>query len=88
MRKPRQGTLQNPEGDGEDYEDYELSESGAIVRNCLEKLEESSEAGHAVQIQLAAHAAFGKAKGKGKGKSKKGKCKGKGKVVCSHLTLE
>ena len=53
-----------------------------------EELEESSEAGHAVQLQLAAHAAFGKAKGKGKGKSKKGKGKGKGKVVRSHLTLE
>ena len=39
-------------------------------------------------MQLAAHAAFGKAKGKGKGKSKKGKGKGKGKVVRSHLTLE
>ena len=54
----------------------------------LEELEESSEAGHAVQLQLAAHAAFGKAKGKGKGKSKTGKGKGKGKVVRSHLTLE
>ena len=39
-------------------------------------------------MQLAAHAAFGKAKGKGKGKSKKGKGKGKGKVVRGHLTLE
>ena len=39
-------------------------------------------------MQLAAHAAFGKAEGKGKGKSKKGKGKGKGKVVRSHLTLE
>ena len=45
-------------------------------------------AGHAVQLQLAAHAAFGKANGKGKGKSKKGKSKGKGKVVRSHWTLE
>ena len=82
------GYLEDPEGDGEDYEDYELSESEAIALNCLEELEESSEAGHAVQLQLAAHAAFGKAKGKGKGKSKKGKGKGKGKVVRSHLTLE
>ena len=82
------GYPEDPEGDGEDYEDYELSESEAIALNCLEELEESSEAGHAVQLQLAAHAAFGKAKGKGKGKSKKGKGKGKGKVVCSHLTLE
>ena len=82
------GYPEDPEGDGEDYEDYELSESEAIALNCLEELEESSEAGHAVQLQLAAHAAFGKAKGKGKGKSKKGKGKGKGKVVRSHLTLE
>ena len=82
------GYPEDPEGDGGDYEDYELSESEAIALNCLEELEESSEAGHAVQLQLAAHAAFGKAKGKGKGKSKKGKGKGKGKVVRSHLTLE
>ena len=73
--------LQDPEGDGEEYEDYGLSESEAIALNCLEELEESSEAGHAVQLQLAAHAAFGKDKGNGKGKSKKGKGKGKGKVV-------
>ena len=86
--EPAPGYPENPEGDGEEYEDYELSESEAIAINCLEELEESSEAGHAVQLQLAAHAAFGKAKGKGKGKSKKGKGKGKGKVVRSHLTLE
>ena len=82
------GYHEDLEGDGEDYEDYELSESEAIALNCLEELEESSEAGHAVQLQLAAPAAFGKAKGKGKGKPKKGKGKGKGKVVRSHLTLE
>ena len=79
------GYPEDPETDGEDYE---VSESEAIALNCLEELEESSEAGHAVRLQLAAHAAFGKAKGKGKGKSKKGKGKGKGKVVRSHLTLE
>ena len=84
--KPRQGTTKDPEGDGEEYEDYELSESEAIALNCLEQLGE--EAGHAVQLHLAAHAAFGKAKGKGKCKSKKGKGKGKGKVVRSHLALE
>ena len=67
---------------------YELSESEALALNCPEELEESSEAGHAVQLHLAAHAAFGKVKGKGKGKSKKGKGKGKGKVVRSHLILE
>ena len=58
----------------------------AIALNCLEEVEESSEAGHPVQLQLAAHAAFGKAKGKGKGRSKKGKGKGKGKVIRSHWT--
>ena len=82
------GYHEDPEGDGEDCEDYELSESEAIAINCLEELEKSSEAGHAVQLHLAAHAAFGKAKGKGKGKSKKGKGKGKGKVVRSFLILE
>ena len=86
--EPAPGYPEDPEGDGEEYEDYELSESEAIALNCVEEFEESSEAGHAVQLQLAAHAAFGKAKGKGKGKSKKGKGKGKGKVVRSHLTLE
>ena len=70
------------------YQDDPESESEAIALNCLGELEESSEAGHAVQLHLAAHAAFGKARGKGKGKSKKGKGKGKGKVARSHLTLE
>ena len=65
-----------------------MSESEAIALNCLEELEESSEAGHAVQLHLAAHAAFGKAKGKGKGKSKKGKGKGKGKVGLSACAVE
>ena len=40
--------------------------------------------GDAIQLQLAAHAAFGKAKGKGKGF----KGKQKGKLVRSQLTLE
>ena len=75
-------------GDGEEYENYELSESEAIALNCLEELEEPSEAGHAVQLHLAAHAAFGNARGEGKCKSKKGKGKRKGKVVRSHLTIE
>ena len=60
------GYQEDPEGDGEEYVDYELSESEAIALNRLEELEESSEAGHAVQLNLAAHAAFGKAKGKNK----------------------
>ena len=52
------------------------------------KCHESSGAGHAERLQLAAHAALGKAKGKGEGKPKgKGKGKSKGKLVRSH-TLE
>ena len=71
----------------EEYEDYELDESEATALNAMEELEDSSEGGHAIQLMLAANAAFGKARGKGKGKSK-GKGKGKGKVVRSNLTLE
>ena len=66
----------NPElvpHDNQDYEEYELDEPAA-------------DAGHAIQLQLAPNAAFGKAKGKGK--RPKGKGKGKGEVVRSHLTLE
>ena len=85
MKNPRQGT---PKTQKATVRIMRTTEFEAIVLNCLEELEESSEAGHAVQLQLAAHAAFGKAKGKGKGKSKKGKGKGRGKVVRSHLTLE
>ncbi|OLQ02118.1 hypothetical protein AK812_SmicGene15069 [Symbiodinium microadriaticum] len=69
------------------YEDFELDEDEALALNCLEELDpEEAESGHAIQLQLAANAAFGKAKGrKGKGR---GKGKGKGKVVRSHLTLD
>ena len=75
------------EGLGEEYEDYELDESEITALNVMEELEDSSEGGHAIQLMLAANAAFGKARGKNKGKSK-GKGKGKGKVVRSNLTLE
>ena len=81
------GYQHDPEDDGEEYEDYEVSESEAIALNCLEEFNESSEVGHAVQLQLAAQVVFGKAKGKGTGKSK-GKGKGKGKVVGSHFNLQ
>ena len=57
--KPRQ-VLSEPRKRREEHEDYELSQFEAITLNCLE--EESSEAGHAVQLQLTAHAALGKAK--------------------------
>ena len=63
----------------QDYEEYELDEPEAIALNSIEELDDTADAGHAIQLQLAANAAFGKAKGKGKGK---------GKVVRSHLTLE
>ena len=58
----------------------------AIALNSIEELDDTADAGHAIRLQLAANAAFGKAKGKGK--RPKGKGKGKGKVVRSHLTLD
>ena len=79
---------QDPDEDlDEEFEDYELDESEATALNAMEELEDSSEGGHAIQLMLAANAAFGKARGKNKGKSK-GKGKGKGKVVRCNLTLE
>ena len=56
----------------------------ALALNSIEELNDTPEAGHAVQLQLATYAAFGKAKGKGK----RPKGKGKGKVVRSRLTLK
>jgi len=58
-----------------------------MALNGLMDVEDADEkqAGDAIQLQLAAHAAFGKAKGKGKFRQK-GK-PGKGKLVCSHITL-
>ena len=44
--------------------------------------------GEAIQLELAALAAFQRTKGKGFGGKNKGKSKGKGKVVRSNLTLE
>ncbi|OLP78184.1 hypothetical protein AK812_SmicGene41668 [Symbiodinium microadriaticum] len=76
------------EEDDPSYEEYELEEEEALALNCLEELdpEEAAESGHAIQLQLAANAAFGKAKAQ-KAK-RRGKGKGKGKVVRSHLTLD
>ena len=54
--------------------------------NDCEQCKPSQKLRHAIQLMLAANAAFGKARGKNKGKSK-GKGKGKGKVVRSNLTL-
>ena len=65
-----------------------IDEYEAMALNCLLDVEDVDEeqAGDAIQLQLAAHAAFGKAKGKGKF-GHKGK-PGKGKLVRSHLTIE
>ena len=57
----------------------------------MSDLEEAGDrqAGEAIQLQLAACNAFGKAKGKGKGFGKKGfKGKGQGKVVRSQMSIE
>ncbi|CAE7888641.1 unnamed protein product [Symbiodinium sp. KB8] len=68
---------QRKEDEDESYEDFELEEDEALALNALEELDpESSESGHAIQLQWAANAAFGKAKGK-RGKKPKGKAKGK-----------
>ena len=68
----------------QDYEEYELDEPEAIALNSIEELDDTADAGHAIQLQLAANAAFGKAKGKGK--RPKGKGKGKGKVPYPRAT--
>ena len=68
----------------DDVDEYEAIALNAVV-DCEDAEERSS--GDAVQLQLAAFVAFGKAKGKGKDKSK-GKGKGKGKIVKSHLSIE
>ena len=62
-----------------------MDDAEAVALNTLELFEDQTpEAGHAIQLSLAAHTAVGKAKGKGR----KGRGQGKGKVVRSHLTLE
>ena len=48
----------------QDYEKFELDEPEAIALNSIEELGDAADAGHAIQLQLAAHAAFGKAEGK------------------------
>lgn len=83
---------QEPEGDGEgefDWSIVDVEEEEAVALNALEDLGEGDERqiGDAIQLQLAAHMAFGKAKGKNPSKGK-GKGKAKGKVVRSHLSLE
>ena len=74
-----------PDEDPE-FEDYEVDEAEAVALNSLEELDaELPKSGHAIQLQLATYAAFGKAKGK---KGRKGSGKSKGKVVRSSLTLD
>lgn len=80
----------------EEYEEHEeIEEWEATCLNAVSELGEDlsdydvSVIGDALQHELAALKAFGKAKGKGKSKAKgKGKGKGKGKLVKSNLTLE
>ena len=61
------------EEEDENYQDFELEEGEALAFNALEELDpESSESGNAIQLQLAAIAAFVKAERK-KGKKPKGK---------------
>ena len=86
-------------GDGFDEEeevqgqefDYLEEQEEAFALNAMLDLEEADDrqAGEAIQLQLAAFNALGKAKGKGKGFGKKGfKGKGKGKVVRSQMSIE
>ena len=70
----------------QEYKEFELSEPQAIALNSIEELDDTADAGHDIQPQLAAHATFGKAKGKGK--CPHGRGKEKGKMVRSHLTQE
>ena len=68
--------------------DYLEEQEEAFALNAMLDLEEADDrqAGEAIQLQLAAFNAFGKAKGNGKGFDKKGiKRKGKGKVVRSQI---
>ena len=74
-----------------EYDEFEYHENvdeyEAIALNAVADCEDAEEpsSGDAIQLQLAAFVAFGKAKGKGKGKPKG---KGKGKIVKSHLSIE
>lgn len=74
-------------------DDTEIEEWEATVLNAVSALGDDASdldyaaVGEALQYEMAAMAAFGKAKGKSKSKGK-GKGKGKGKLVRSNLTLE
>ena len=76
-----------PEVEEEYVYHEDVDEFEATALNCMEGSEDADEKklGEAIQLQLVAMIAFGKAKGKG---NPKGKGKGKGKLVRSQLTLE
>ena len=44
----------------QDYDGFELDEPQAIALNSIEELDDTADAGHAIQLQLAARAAVGK----------------------------
>jgi len=82
------GIEDEPQAAGEDDYGYfdDVDKYEAMALNCLLDVEDADEkqAGDAIQLQLAAHVACGKAKGKFGQKGKPGK----GKLVRSHLTIE
>ena len=85
------GFDEEEEAQEQEFDYLEGEEKEAIALNAMLDLEEADDrqAGEAIQLQLAAFNAFGKAKGKGKGFGKKGvKGKGKGKVVRSQMSIE
>ena len=79
------------EAQEQQFDYLEDEEEACLALNAMLDLEEADDrqAREAIQLQLAAFNAFGKAKGKGKGFGKKGfKGKGKGKVVRSQMSIE
>ena len=80
----------NLEGDTEFDYFNDVDEYEAVALNSLHELEgaeDDRQAGDAIQLQLAAFTAMGKAGGKGKSFGRP-KGKGKGKIVKSNLTIE
>ena len=62
-----------PPDEEQEYEEFELDGPEAIALNSIEELDDTADAGHAIQLELAATAAFGKATGEGKRPKGKGK---------------
>ena len=67
----------------DEVDEYEATALNALVDLGDEPAEDDKSLGEALQLQLAAFAAFGRVKGKGKGKPK-----GKGKIIRSNLSIE